>query len=321
MWTEVDTVRGKEKVLKYYFIVNPGSRTGGSSQLWKKLLDRLEKSGRDYEVYYTGDSSDAKKAAQQICAEDTSMKRIVVVGGDGTLDEVVNGLPMNGKYILGVIPTGSSNDYARGMSISLEPETAFDHVMNPRRFVKVDRGSVLLDDKDTVKFAVSSGFGYDAQICYCALTSGLKKFLNRFHMGKLVYYLIGLRLIASCRRTKATVIIDGKHRIKCDKLVFAAVMNTRYEGGGMPMGPDADPTDGKLTVCLVHDISRLRHLSYMPTVIKGNHIRKKGVEEITCTTCEIITDEPMYVHTDGEYAGRRKHALFSCDPGKMKLML
>lgn len=307
--------------LKYYFIVNPGSRTGGSSALWKELLARLESSGRPFEVVYTAKNGDGRKAAKEICERDTSMKRIVVVGGDGTLDEVINGLPEGGKFMLGVIPTGSSNDYARGMSISLDPKTAFDHSVNPRRFVMVDRGNALLDGKDTVKFAVSSGFGYDAEICYRALTSGLKKFLNKFHMGKLCYYLIGLKLIASCRRTRATVIIDGKRHIECKKLVFAAVMNTRYEGGGMPMGPNADPTDGKLTVCLVHDISRIRHLSYMPTVIKGNHITKKGVDEITCSTIEIITDEPMYVHTDGEYAGRRKHAVYSCDKTKMKLML
>ena len=90
--------------------------------------------------------------------------------------------------------------------------------------------------------------------------------------------MIGLALIFTNKPAKAVITIDGKRKIRCDRLIFAANMNTKYEGGGMPMGPAANPFDGKITLCLVHDISRLTHLRLMPSVIKGNHI-KQGSDE------------------------------------------
>ncbi|MCR5432685.1 MAG: hypothetical protein K6E95_09020, partial [Lachnospiraceae bacterium] len=171
------------------------------------------------------------------------------------------------------------------------------------------------------RFAVSSSIGYDAQICHKALVSRLKKFLNRIGKGRLVYYITGIFLVFKCPHTKAEIIIDGKRKLSYKKLIFASAMNTRYEGGGMPMGPDADPTDGKVTMCIVHDISRLKHLFYMPSVIKAKHINKRGVEQITCRTCEIRTAEPLCVHTDGEPAGIRKHVIFSCSGEKLRIMV
>ena len=306
--------------MKYYFIVNPGSRTGKAKELWDKMHKRLEKSGRDFEVFCTKGHGDAKRAAESICEKDPAMKRIVVVGGDGTLNEVVGGIPAGAKVMLGVVPTGSSNDFARGTGIPLDPMKAFERVLNPRYFLKIDTGRTEFPGEGHALFAVSSSIGYDAQICHKALTSRLKKFLNKIGKGSLVYYITGLLLIFRCRHTGAEIVIDGKRKLSYRKLIFASAMNTRYEGGGMPMGPDADPTDGKITMCIVHDISRIKHLLYMPSVIKANHIKKRGVEQITCNTCEIRTADPLCVHTDGEPAGLRNHVVFSCTGDKLRVM-
>lgn len=336
--------------MKYYFIVNPGSRTGKGQALWDELENKLKKSKLEYEVFYTKGAGEATRYAETICREHPEMKRIVIAGGDGTANEAVNGLSGYSHIIMGYIPTGSSNDLARGLKISPDPAKALNRTISPVEFKKIDHGFVeYLDgcedgvisqhagedlqkadwrkeedaDEPAVgrKFAVSSGVGYDADICYEAENSKLKSFLNRLHIGKLIYYIMGIKLIFTNKRAKATIIIDGKRRLKYDGLLYASAMNTLYEGGGMPMGPDADPTDGKITMCIVHDISRLKHIRLMPSVIKAKHINHKGVEQITCRTCEIILERPLMVHTDGELAGRHSHIRYSCLPDQIRMML
>lgn len=309
--------------MKYYFIVNPGSRTGKGQGLWKQLEEKIVAAGLDYEVFLTSGEGDATRFAQKICSEHPGMKRVVIAGGDGTANEAVNGLSNYSDIILGYIPTGSSNDLARGLNISQDPEAALEKAIHPSEFKMIDHGIVNFSDKEggSRKFAVSAGIGYDADICYEALTAPLKTFLNKIGLGKLIYYLLGIKLIFTNKRAKAVITIDGTRKVKTDKLLYASAMNTLYEGGGMPMGPGADPSDGKVTVCFVHDISKIRHLMLMPTVLKGTHIKHKGVELVTCRTFEIETDRPLVIHTDGEYAGKHDHAVFSCLPEQIKMML
>lgn len=308
--------------MKYYFIVNPGSRTGHGQELWNNLEERIISSGIEYEVFFTKGEGDATRYAEQICTEHPEPKYIVVSGGDGTANEAVNGLKDYPNIIFGYIPTGSSNDLARGLDIKQDPAEALERILDPKQMKDIDHGITnFLDDSTSRRFAVSSGMGYDADICYEALTAPLKSFLNKIGLGKLIYYLLGIKLIFTNKRAAATVIIDGEKELHFDRMLYASAMNTLYEGGGMPMGPGADPTDGKVTMCIVHDISRFKHVRLMPTVIKGKHIKHKGVELITCKTCEIKTDRPLVIHTDGEFAGKHDHLVFSCLPDKIKMPL
>jgi len=306
----------------YYFIVNPGSQTGKAKNLWSSLEEKLKESGKEYKVFFTTPQKNAEVIARRICDTDPDMKRIIIAGGDGTINEAINGLYDYDSFILGCIPMGSSNDLARGLGIPRDPSSVIERTLRPKRFARIDHGLAVSADGNIVrKFAVSSGMGYDADICEKALHSKLKKMLNKIGLGKLVYYMIGLALIFTNKPAKAVITIDGKRQIKTDRLLFAANMNTRYEGGGMPMSPDANPSDGMITVCIAHDISRLRHLFLMSKILNGTHIEYKGVDQITAKTVEIRTDHPLTIHTDGEIAGKNDHVTFSCLPDKVKMMI
>ncbi len=341
--------------MKYYFIVNPGSRTGKGKGIWQQLEDRIKAGNVEFEVFKTMKGGDATEFARQICAEHPEPKRIIMVGGDGTANEIVNGLSGYENFELGYVPTGSSNDLARGFDIPQDSMAALVKILVPKEVRKVDHGIVEFLEKGTDesadsngeenqgadttaskrkepqpaggkdaterKFAVSSGVGYDADICYEALTSPLKSFLNKIGLGKLIYYILGIKLIFTNKRSAVKITVDGGAPNSYKKLLFAAAMNTQYEGGGMPMGPGADPTDGKVTVCVVHDISRLKHMLLMSSILKGKHIRHKGVELITCKSMEIEADRPLVVHTDGEFAGKYQKIRFSCIPEKVKMLL
>lgn len=306
----------------YYFIVNNSSKTGKGKKLWTDIKKKLDEKKLEYKAEFTTIEYGAEKIVQEICEKDSDVKTIVIVGGDGTADAVVNGIKDRKNVILGLIPTGSGNDLARGMGISQKFETAVDRVINPKQIKKMDIGQAeSLDGAFNRKFAVSSGIGYDAETCYVADRSKMKKFLNKIGLGRLVYFLIGFKEIFANKPAECTITLDGVRKLHYKKLVFAANMNVVYEGGGMPMGPHADPCDGKVTACIVHDISKMRHLFLMPTILKGNHIKRKNIEEITARTIEIETDRPMIVHTDGEFAGRSSHITFSCCPDKVRMMV
>ncbi|MBR5967846.1 MAG: hypothetical protein IK001_04540 [Lachnospiraceae bacterium] len=353
--------------MKYYFIVNPGSRTGKGRGLWQQLEARIKAGGIEYEVHTTMKGGDATEFAKKICAEHPEEKRIIMVGGDGTANEIVNGLSGYDSFELGYVPTGSSNDLARGFDIPQDSMAALVKVLMPKEVREVNHGLVEFLDKENEadtesrlpgeeaqavgvqaesgsgsqkagksgkepqaaggadaterKFAVSSGVGYDADICYEALTSPLKSFLNKIGLGKMIYYILGIKLIFTNKRAAVKITVDGGAPITYKKLLFAAAMNTQYEGGGMPMGPGADPTDGKVTVCVVHDISKLKHMMLMSSILKGKHIKHKGVELITCDSMEIEADRPLVVHTDGEFAGKHSKIRFSCIPEKVKMLL
>lgn len=306
----------------YYFIVNPGSRTGKGSQLWTEIEDKLKRSKIDYNAFFTQEQGDATKLAALICSKHPEMKRIVIVGGDGTANEAINGLSGYDKFILGYVPTGSGNDLARGLGIVENTLEACENAIHPHAFKQIDHGIVTsADGTISRRFGVSSGIGYDADICYSAERSKLKKALNKIKLGKLIYYMLGFKHIFSNKPAKAVVTIDGKHKHYYKKLIFAANMNTVYEGGGMPMAPAADPTDGKITVTVVHDVSKFRHLLLMVPVIRGRHVKHRGVEQITARTVEIETDRPLVLHTDGEYAGMSDHVTFSCLPEKVRMIV
>ncbi|MBP5159694.1 MAG: diacylglycerol kinase family lipid kinase [Lachnospiraceae bacterium] len=306
----------------YHFIVNPGARTGKGKMLWDRLESIIKERKTEYAVYFTEYAGHATEIAKKICSEHPENKRIVIVGGDGTANEAVNGLSGYDSIVLGYIPTGSSNDLARGYGISSDPEKALEAVLAPKKFRKVDHGLVeFLGDGGSRKFSVSCGIGYDADICYKALTSKLKKALNKVGLGKTIYYLIGLREIFSKHPASAEIELDGAVEVKCGKLIFAASMNLPIEGGGMPMAPEADPGDGKLDVCVARDISKLTHITAMPLIFGGKHTRKKGIDVVRGSVVEIRTSEPLAVHTDGEHAGFHDHIRLSCLPEKITMIV
>ncbi|MCR5683958.1 MAG: diacylglycerol kinase family lipid kinase [Lachnospiraceae bacterium] len=309
--------------MKYYFIVNPAAKTGKGIGLWDEIKDRLDSSKIDYEAFFTTGAGSAASIARDICRDHPEAKRIVIVGGDGTFNEAVNGLSDYSRITLGLIPAGSGNDLARGLKIPTDPIRALQHVIHPREFKKVDHGLVEFLDGEggSRRFAVSSGIGYDADICYQAGRSPLKKILNRFGLGSSIYYITGLKLIFMNRRAKTTVLLDGKRKLKCDRTVFITAMNMLYEGGGYPMAPGADPSDGKLSLLMVDGITRLKHCLLMLKVRKGEHIRFSGVDEYTGRTCEIEADRPLIVHTDGEFAGKHSHIRYSILPEQIRMMV
>ena len=183
----------------YIFIVNPASRSGHASQIWTEIETLLKERNILYRVYFTSHRGHGTKLAQQLTKDLSSRTTLIVVGGDGTVNEVFKWHRTSGAYYPGYIPTGSGNDFAKGMVSPIGSTKALELILSPNSYRTVDIGVLKYSEKDTEKirkFAVSTGIGFDAAICHHALVSRLKVLLNRIHLGKLSYAFISLRELA-----------------------------------------------------------------------------------------------------------------------------
>lgn len=215
----------------YYFIVNPASRSGNGKYVWQKAEKILDQENTEYRVYFTSYQGHATKLARDITARGERLT-LIAVGGDGTVNEVLNGIRDFSRVIFGYIPTGSSNDFARCMGLPTDTEAAVQNVLHPARFDKIDLGLMERNGQKRY-FAVSSGCGFDAAVCQEALDSRMKRLLNRLHLGKLTYAGIALKQIILCKPVPVTVTLsNGKSRI-FSKAYFVSGMNCCCEGGGL----------------------------------------------------------------------------------------
>ena len=304
-----------------YFIVNLKSKTGVSADTWNTVKGVMREEGITYRAFQTRYPGHAMALAEKISSLPGKEIRLVVVGGDGTVNEVLSGITDFSKVSLGIVPSGSGNDFAGGLGISKDPEVAIRRIISDRERSVIDLGSVTYDGATRPRyFGISSGVGLDAIVCKKALHSKQKAFLNRFGLGKLTYLLLTVETLFSMRTVRGRVSFDGEKSKRFDKLIFAAAMNLPSEGGGVPMAPDANPQDGHLTLCLAHDVSRFAAFFALPWLVLGKHDRLKCFYLRDFGSCLIRLEKPVTLHGDGEVLGEVKEILFEIHKGKLQLL-
>ncbi|MDO5702810.1 MAG: diacylglycerol kinase family lipid kinase [Lachnospiraceae bacterium] len=285
----------------YYFFINPKSRSGSGLRIWNRLKAVLFSENVDYREYILSRPGEAERLSREITSADPSAT-IVAVGGDGTVDEIVNGMENVSSVTLAVIPTGSANDFCRGLHITASPETALLRVLHPSVVKRVDVG-VLTDGRKMRRFIVSAGTGFDAEVCYRSSKSRFKPLLNRYGLGKMVYTAVAVKSLLNMQRPRLKIRIDRKDTKDIKNVYFAAFMNLPYEGGGYNFTPAADPSDGRLDLCAAYDMPRLKALCGMPLALTGKHTGMSGIEISSGSIIEVRSSEPLCVHCDGEYFG------------------
>ncbi|MGN0140713.1 MAG: diacylglycerol/lipid kinase family protein [Roseburia sp.] len=309
-----------------FFIVNERAGSGEGCRLWSEVKHLLREEKIPYKAWVTEQEKQASLFAAQICEqepEDPRGRCIVVVGGDGTINEVLNGIPDLSTVRLGIIPTGSANDFAKGIGITGTPEENLRRILTAleRDTVPVDLGKVSWDGGAKSRlFAISSGVGLDALVCKKALKSRLKDTLNRIHLGKLTYVLLTLQSLFSMQTTDGSILYDGRGPYNRRKTICVSAMNLPAEGGGVPMAPEADVTDGRLSVCSVYGIPKWRTFFLLPPLVMGKHGGFRGIDIRDCGSCTVSLKEPMVLHADGEYCGEIAEMTFTCLPAALNLL-
>jgi len=306
----------------YHFIINPKSRSGRGLTIWDIIRQELDLLEVSYTFHFTRYKLHASEIAEEICTNFKGIKKIVVLGGDGTINEVINGITDYDDVLLGYIPSGSSNDLGRSLNLPKDPMVSLKHILSPTEFKYVDTGIIaMIGSNSKRKFAVSTGIGFDAAICEEALRSNLKNVLNKFGLGKLTYILIALKQLMSCPFMEGDIIIDDTLTKSYHKVLFITSMIHKFEGGGLQIAPTANPFDGKLSICIVHGLSRRKVLALLPALLFGKHVKHKGVETFDCHTLDINIHNPAIVHVDGEYPGSFKNLKVSCVPKQLRIII
>lgn len=309
-------------------IVNNGAGTGRAARVWGKTEEILKEKGIPYEAWITTHEKHGMELARQICEQNKEEKIVLlVVGGDGTLNEVLNGITDFDRILLGVIPTGSGNDFARNLGISKHTEETLEEILSyiekeeaGEVLPRIDLGEVIWDGCVEPRiFGISAGIGLDAIVCKKALHSSLKKVLNRFRLGKLTYLMLTVQTLFSMKTFDCKIQSRNEEKIY-HKMIFAAVMNLRAEGGGVPMVPNATPYDGMLSMGHASGIPKWKTFFLLPLLALGKQerIREFFIEE--ALVIKVETDQPVVLHADGEYCGEIQKAEFRCLEKKLWLL-
>ena len=318
----------------YYFIVNIAGGSGHAAQTWADLRDILKAENTEYKAYRTKRGGDATRLANKIIRKakasgDTPID-LIVVGGDGTINEVLNGIQDFDAIRLGIIPSGSGNDFARGLEIPKDVSLAWKRIKEGENKRTIDIGEVLLHDrragsgisKISHRFGISAGIGLDAIVCKKVSGAKLKAFLNRIGLGQLSYIVVTVISLFTMKKADMSVVISDEYDSRVfgfNKSIFLAAMNMPAEGGGVKMAPTAKLDDGKLSICCAHDVSTLRGFTLLPLLATGKHDGKKGFYLDEGEEIELRFASPMTVHADGEYLGEHREVIFKISDNKLKV--
>ena len=316
----------------YHIIINPASRSGRGAKIWSEQIEpALKESNAVYQTYFSKKAGEVKQLATQITAEhpDDPDLKLIILGGDGTVNEALQGIADPSKVILGYIPTGSSNDLARDLHIPKEPKAALDLILRDAAPSIMDLGRLTYLDADQPEesrlFAVSCGIGFDAAVCAEAMHSPIKDTMNRIGLGKLTYLGIALKQLITARKVSCTLTLeDTVHNRQEDlalpRFLFVTCMSHRYEGGGFMFCPSANDHDGVLDLCSVGNISKGLVLLALPTAFFGKHYFVKGINAHPATRMSITTSSPLWVHTDGEVTRKSCGFRVECLPGAIRMV-
>lgn len=286
---------------KWIAIVNPNAGAGKCKRDWPVIKDLLNKFNISYDTVFTKKRFHAMILTRNKIRE--GYKNILVVGGDGTLNEVINGLFAQKDLIttditLGMIPVGTGNDWARMFGISFEYEEAIKTLIKGKTFIQ-DAGRVIFTRKDQKirrYFVNIAGIGFDALV-----TRKSNKLKEKGQSSKLLYFWNIFTSLFGYRHFHAEVKVDGDIH-ECD--IFSMNVGIcQYNGGGMIQLPDAIPDDGIFDLTIIKKIGALGILRSLPVLYNGKI--KKHPKVISLNGKNILINSPktIFLETDGESLG------------------
>jgi YegS/Rv2252/BmrU family lipid kinase len=268
------------------FIINPAAGRGRVGQMQAQLEAALRPVPQA-QLCWTQAPHHATELARQ--APDGC--RVVAVGGDGTLHEVLKGMAHTHKT-LGIVPIGSGNDFARtvgvrGLSLEAAIQTA---AFGPVQ--AFDLGEV-----NGEPFGNSFGAGFDAQVSHLALSA--PSFLRG--LPRYLYSIVGT--LQKLKLPQLQLKADNQTLFEGPSLLSAYMIGRTY-GAGIPVAPFANPSDGRLAVVVAGSFSRLGVLGILPRLLLGRHLSHPQVKRFEGTHFSLHFDRPVEAHTDGELLGQ-----------------
>jgi YegS/Rv2252/BmrU family lipid kinase len=284
-------------------IVNPSAGGGRAARALPAVEARLRALGVGLEIDATRDLG---HAAELAVAAARRGRVVVPLSGDGMLGKIAGALYEVPDAVVGVLPGGRGNDFARGAGIPLDPEAACEVIAHgePR--------AIDLGQADETPFIGIASVGFDSDANRIANEAPAR-------LGALVYVYGALRALIAWKPAGFTLEVDG------EGLTFSgwgvAMANSKAYGGGMFVAPDAELDDGALDVVRLERTSKVRFLrSVLPKVFKGEHIHEPSVHVLRGAEVRVGADRPFVVYADGDPIGELPMT-FRALPGALQVLL
>jgi len=282
-------------------IINPNAGRRKGERDWNKISSLLIKHGFNFQSVFT----ECPRHAIEISRNkiESGFTKIIVVGGDGTLNEVINGLFLQSKFptttiILGMITVGTGNDWGRMLNIPLDYEQAIITIKECRTFVQ-DAGIVRYQnegDEENRYFVNIAGLGFDAIV-----TKKANQLKEKGKGGPFLYFANIFSSLINYRYVNALITIDGQN---IENQIFSMNIGIgKYNGGGMMQVPGAIADDGLFDMTVIKKISKPDVILSLRKLYNGNIIRHPKVETYTGRSIFIDSDSRIHLETDGESLG------------------
>jgi len=284
--------------LRTKVIVNPVAGAHSTRRKWRLISKLLSRVGLSFDFEYTEGVGHAIELAR-LAASD-GYRCLVAVGGDGTVNEVANGILHStnaATTALGIVSTGTGSDFIRSVGIPRDYATACSALTGSKRLT-IDVGVVEYQrEGQTLQrfFVNTAGTGFDAAVV--KETERLPKFF-----GGTVPYVAGLLRTLLVYKNKPVVVRAGGE-VESGRVLNVVVANGGYLGGGMHIVPQAELDDSLLDVAIIGDMGKLELLKELPKVYKGTHVNHPKFKMKKAANVTIESSEPMLVYADGELLG------------------
>jgi len=293
-----------------FLCVNPTAGRGRAGQRLPHIKALFDAAGVPVQVITSTGVGDME---DQVALQVTNgVRHIIVVGGDGSVHEAVNGLQRAGGHaILSLIPSGTGNDFAKASGIALDWQNAATSLVHRLHNGDATR-TIDIGRMNDRYFANGVGIGFDARVTRVARSI-------RWPIGDLVYLVALLRCLRSGVATPEL-------EIRSDEVLFngpatlATVCNGAWVGGLFHIAPTADNADGHLDLLIAAPVTRLRILQLLPKLMRGAHLQEPEVTHDRVSSLEIVASAPVESHVDGEVQPPQQHFEFQLLPGGLELL-
>lgn len=256
--------------MKYVFIINPASGKTDYDKIKQNIMKTLE--NENYEIYETKAPKEATEIASRFKNEEDTI--VYSVGGDGTLNEVVNGIA-EGKCKLGIIPTGSGNDFYRTLKEAQNENVRLDlGKVNGRYFINI------------------ASVGMDAETC-----NNANKIKSKIKLHS-SYYLALIHTFLTFKSKSLKLKIDKN--VYAGDYIIAAICNGKYYGGGFKIAPVASFDDNQFDIYLVSKAGKLKLIKILLALLKSEHEKYNEVRKYTGKNTTITSENNLIVNIDGE---------------------
>jgi len=287
-----------------HLILNPAAGQGRAGRQLRRIVGELHADGRTVQEYVTARAMHAADIARALPDDGAP---VCVAGGDGTINEVLNGLQPQ-SHPVGLLPLGTGNDFAHMLGIRRMRDTL--DALRDDALRTVDAMEVHIIDEDesviTRRVINAVGIGFDAAVAIDVSRRSVGR-------GIVPYLLAVFRVLRHYAPVPSVTVLQNREI--ASSLFLACIGNGSTSGGGFRLTPRAEVDDGLLDLCHVRGVSTGRVLQVLPRALKGTHLSAPEITYAQMSHVDVSLDFPLPVHVDGEIASTQaRRIIASCMP-------